>query len=169
MLLKSWQRDTAFVLQCLQHDLGPNLRNLRVGQQVTVDEVREALQIACADVEDVVGIPRDRESRADHRLAGDKRSEFFFASLAVAAQVYPNDCAEAVAHAQLSCRAFTAEFIDCYLALAGTTVLSSVGGYAIEGLGVHLFDRVEGEHSTILGLPMIELLRLLREHGALER
>ena len=74
--------------------------------------------------------------------------------------------AEASAEARLTCRPFSAAFVDCYLDLAGDQILQSVGGYAVEGLGIHLFDRIEGEHSTIIGLPMLHLLRLLREIGA---
>ena len=76
--------------------------------------------------------------------------------------------AEASAEAHLTCRAFTASFIDCYLDYAGDSVLQSVGAYAVEGLGIHLFDKIEGDQSTILGLPMIPLLKLLRDHGAVE-
>ena len=71
------------------------------------------------------------------------------------------------AEAHLTCRTFSEAFVDGYLALAGDSVLQSVGGYAVEGLGIHLFERIEGEQSTILGLPMLPLLRLLRDHGAL--
>jgi septum formation protein len=46
-------------------------------------------------------------------------------------------------------------------------VLGSVGAYRLEGLGIHLFSRVEGEHSAVLGLPMLPLLRFLRGHGVL--
>ncbi len=77
--------------------------------------------------------------------------------------------ADASAHAYVTCREFTADFVDCYLDLAGEGVLQSVGGYAVEGLGIHLFERIEGEHSTVLGLPMLPLLALLRDHGAVER
>lgn len=76
--------------------------------------------------------------------------------------------AEAAAEAHLTCRAYSAAFVECYLAFAGESVLQSVGGYAVEGLGIHLFDRIEGEQSTILGLPMLPLLKLLRENGAVE-
>ncbi len=76
--------------------------------------------------------------------------------------------AEACAEAHLTCRAFSEAFVDCYLDLAGDSVLSSVGGYAVEGLGIHLFEAIEGEQSTILGLPMLPLLRMLRETGAVE-
>jgi septum formation protein len=56
--------------------------------------------------------------------------------------------------------------IAIYLRAAGHAALSSVGGYQIEGLGAHLFERVEGDHTTIMGLPMFKLLARLREMGA---
>lgn len=76
--------------------------------------------------------------------------------------------AESCAQAHLTCRAFSAAFVDCYLDLAGDSVLSSVGGYAVEGLGIHLFEAIHGEQSTILGLPMLALLDMLRAIGAVE-
>ena len=74
--------------------------------------------------------------------------------------------AEACAEARLTCRPFSPDFVDCYLDLAGDSILQSVGGYAVEGLGIHLFERIEGEHSTILGLSMLHLLDILRGIGA---
>lgn len=78
--------------------------------------------------------------------------------------VVATGCAEA----SMNCRPYTPAFVDCYLHLAGESVLQNVGGYAVEGLGIHLFDEIVGEHSTILGLPMLPLLKLLRECGALK-
>ena len=77
--------------------------------------------------------------------------------------------AEACAEARLVCRPFKPEFVDCYLDLAGESVLQSVGGYAVEGLGIHLFENIDGEHSTIVGLSMLHLLEILRGIGAVER
>lgn len=57
--------------------------------------------------------------------------------------------------------------IDAYLGLVGDSVLGSVGCYQIEGLGVALFERVDGAHSTIMGLPILPLLALFRELGLL--
>jgi len=64
-------------------------------------------------------------------------------------------------------RVLSPDFIQSYLDRVGKAVLSSVGGYQIEGLGIQLFDGVRGEHSTILGLPLIPLLGFLREQGAI--
>jgi septum formation protein len=57
--------------------------------------------------------------------------------------------------------------IDEYLDTAGQAVTSSVGAYQLEGLGVHLFERIEGDHFTILGLPLLPLLAFLRSKGLL--
>lgn len=69
--------------------------------------------------------------------------------------------------ARLAMRPFSDSFLERYLAEAGTTVLASVGAYQIEGLGAQLFVRVEGDHSTILGLPLLPVLDFLRGRGAL--
>jgi septum formation protein len=57
--------------------------------------------------------------------------------------------------------------IDVYLDQAGDAVTSSVGAYQLEGLGVHLFERIEGDHFTILGLPLLPLLAFLRSQQLL--
>jgi septum formation protein len=69
--------------------------------------------------------------------------------------------------ADLTMRALDSRQIALYLSCAGPGVLASVGVYQIEGLGVHLFDAIEGDHATILGLPMLKLLSCLRREGAL--
>ena len=67
--------------------------------------------------------------------------------------------------ARLTMRPFTEGFIDAYLERAGTDVLSSVGAYQLEGLGAHLFTRVDGDYFTILGLPLLPLLSFLAGQG----
>jgi septum formation protein len=68
---------------------------------------------------------------------------------------------------RLTMRSFSEAFLDAYLAAEGDLLCASVGGYRLEAMGVHLFSRVEGEHSAILGLPMLPLLGFLRGHGIL--
>jgi septum formation protein len=68
---------------------------------------------------------------------------------------------------RLSMRDVSDAFIEEYLALEGEVLCSSVGAYRVEGPGIQLFDRIEGEHSAILGLPLLPLLRFLRQHGVL--
>jgi septum formation protein len=70
--------------------------------------------------------------------------------------------------ARLSMRPFTDAFLEGYLARVGEDVLGSVGCYQLEGEGVQLFDRIEGDYFTILGLPLTGLLDLLRRHGVLQ-
>ena len=70
--------------------------------------------------------------------------------------------------ASLTMRKLTPEFIGRYLAAAGDEVLASVGAYQLEGLGVQLFDKVEGDYFSILGLPLIPLLDTLRREGVIE-
>jgi septum formation protein len=74
---------------------------------------------------------------------------------------------EAAPVARLTVRGLSAAFIAAYLDAAGAAILGSVGAYQLEGLGVHLFERIEGEHSVILGLPLPPLLEFLREEGSL--
>jgi septum formation protein len=69
--------------------------------------------------------------------------------------------------AHLHMRTLTPEFIETYLARAGDMALKSVGAYQLEGLGIQLFDRIEGDFFTILGLPLLPLLKFLRSEGAI--
>lgn len=69
--------------------------------------------------------------------------------------------------ARLTMRRFSDAFLDEYLDKAGAAVLSSVGAYQLEGLGAQLFMAVDGDHFTILGLPLLALLDFLRENGEL--
>jgi len=73
-----------------------------------------------------------------------------------------------VSTARLTMRDLTPEFIGHYLAAAGHDVLSSVGAYQLEGLGVQLFEKIEGDYFTILGLPMLPLLAELRTLKVIE-
>ena len=66
--------------------------------------------------------------------------------------------------ARLTMRNFTEDFQDHYLASAGEPILSSVGGYQLEGLGSQLFRKIEGDFFSILGLPLLPLLDFLRGH-----
>jgi septum formation protein len=74
---------------------------------------------------------------------------------------------EAVAIAGMTMRRLGEAEIDVYLDEAGDAVTSSVGAYQLEGLGVHLFERIEGDHFTILGLPLLPLLAFLRSERLL--
>jgi septum formation protein len=74
---------------------------------------------------------------------------------------------EAADIARMTMRRLGEADIDAYLDAAGEAVTSSVGAYQLEGLGVHLFERIEGDHFTILGLPLLRLLAFLRSERLL--
>ena len=69
--------------------------------------------------------------------------------------------------AAMTMRQFGPDEIDAYLDQVGDRALASVGAYQIEGPGIRLFERIEGDYFTILGLPLLPLLAWLREEGAL--
>lgn len=73
----------------------------------------------------------------------------------------------ATARATMGMRPLSEAFIADYLDREGDAVLASVGAYRIEGLGAQLFSRIEGDHFTILGLPLLPLLDYLRVRGVL--
>lgn len=69
--------------------------------------------------------------------------------------------------AHLTMRAFSPEFLGRYLAATGPQVYQWVGAYQLDGLGIQLFDRIEGDYHSILGLPLLLLLARLRENQIL--
>jgi septum formation protein len=72
-----------------------------------------------------------------------------------------------VASARLTMRDFSDAFLETYLDVIGPVISETVGGYQLEALGVHLFEEIEGDHTTILGLPLIPVLHALRDLGCL--
>lgn len=75
---------------------------------------------------------------------------------------------EGLSSASLHVRQLSDSFIDRYLDRAGDKVMSSVGAYQLEGEGIHLFSKIEGDYFTILGLPMLPLLEALRNLGVID-
>ena len=67
--------------------------------------------------------------------------------------------------ADLTMRALSDDYIDDYLGLCGEGILSSVGCYHLEGLGAQLFERVEGDYFTVLGMPLLKTLQFCRTQG----
>lgn len=114
------------------------------------------------------GLLHKPESRAEalrqlESLAGRRHSLHAAGAIAIGGVIV----ADFVESAHLTMRPLPPEGLTRYLDLAGPSVLQSVGGYQVEGLGIHLFEKVEGEHSTILGLPLLPLLAALRRLGCL--
>jgi septum formation protein len=74
---------------------------------------------------------------------------------------------ETVECARLTMRSLSKSALDAYLTSAGDRVMQSVGAYQLESLGVHLFEKIEGDHFSILGLPLLPLLGFFRSEGLL--
>ncbi|GKQ54078.1 Maf-like protein [Bradyrhizobium sp. Ce-3] len=109
--------------------------------------------------------PADRAQAAEQLglLAGQTHALHSAVSVARDGKVLFDD----VSVARMTMRRLTAGEIEAYLAQAGEAVTTSVGAYQLEGLGVHLFERIEGDHFTILGLPLLSLLAFLRREKLL--
>jgi septum formation protein len=109
--------------------------------------------------------PRDRASAREQLMTLAGKTHYLHSAVAVAqdGQVLFN----ATDTACLTLRNLSGSFLDQYLDTAGGAVLESVGAYQLEKIGVHLFDRIEGDHFTILGLPLLKLLGFLRRNGSL--
>jgi septum formation protein len=76
---------------------------------------------------------------------------------------------EHVSVARLTMRSFSDRFLKLYLDAVGDAATASVGAYQLEGLGIQLFEQVDGDYFTVLGLPLLETLDFLRERGCLVR
>jgi septum formation protein len=109
--------------------------------------------------------PADLAAAREHlvQLRGRQHSLYTAVSLAVGG----NSAWSTVQEARLRMRPFSDAFLSAYLASAGDGLLGSVGGYQIEGLGVQLFERIEGCHFAIVGLPLVPLLAELRRRGVI--
>ena len=70
-----------------------------------------------------------------------------------------------LARTRMVMRPFSEAFLEDYLEAMGEDALAAVGAYQVEGLGAQLFSRIEGDHTAILGLPLLPLLDFLRGHG----
>ena len=109
--------------------------------------------------------PVDRETAREQLKALAGRTHELHSAVAVARDgrvVFSK-----VDTAKLTMRSLSDPFLDAYLDAASESVMASVGGYQLAGLGSQLFERIEGDYFTILGLPLFALLGFLRKEGSL--
>ncbi len=107
--------------------------------------------------------PADLETARENLLRFRGKTHYLHAAICVARE--GRVLWSEVRTAALTMRDFSPQFLGRYLAAAGDSVLSSVGAYRLESVGVHLFSRIEGDYFTILGLPLLPLLAFLRQEG----
>jgi septum formation protein len=110
--------------------------------------------------------PSDTEEAGAHlaRLAGRTHVLHSAVALARGGELVR----DFVRSARMTMRPLSRDQIARYLAFAGESAIGSVGAYRVEGPGIHLFESIEGDHATILGLPLLPLLAALRELDCLE-
>ncbi|MFL5052189.1 MAG: Maf family protein [Xanthobacteraceae bacterium] len=107
--------------------------------------------------------PAERAQAREQLLALRGRTHTLYSAVAIVRNgTILHEC---IAVARLTMRSFSDEFLERYLDEAGQAVTASVGAYQLERIGIHLFDRIEGDHFTILGLPLLALLAFFRQRG----
>lgn len=109
--------------------------------------------------------PRDRAGAREQLIALAGKTHYLHSAVAVVRD--GKVLFDAADTASLAVRSFSGSFLDRYLEEAGSAVLDCVGAYQLEKIGIHLFDRIDGNHFTILGLPLLKLLDFLRRNGSL--
>jgi septum formation protein len=109
--------------------------------------------------------PSGRSQAAEQLRALAGRSHELHSAVAVASD--GKILFESADIARMTMRRLSEAEIEAYLNEAGEAVTTSVGAYQLEGLGIHLFERIEGDHFTILGIPLLPLLAFLRSERLL--
>lgn len=138
---------------------------------LSVSQRREGLVIGADQMLAIEGEtldkPKDRAEARSHlmRLRGKSHELLCAAAIARGGEVIWRH----VETPRLRMRQFSDAFLEDYLDRGGDALLASVGAYQLEGLGAHLFERVEGDYFSVLGLPLLPLLAFLREQGAVPR
>ncbi|MCV9967359.1 Maf-like protein [Pararhizobium sp. BT-229] len=105
--------------------------------------------------------PRDMQEAGDHLMSLSGQTHQLNSAIVL---TRGNDILwKHVSSARMTVRTLSADFISRHLERVGEKALSSVGAYQLEGEGIQLFEKIEGDYFTILGLPMLPLLAKLRE------
>ena len=163
--------ETAVKTDLLQRSAGPDAiaRQLAELKARDVSSRIEGLVIGADQTLDLGGLlydkPRDLAESRERLAALRGRRHSLHAAVAVAAR---GDVVwSALDTASLTMRDFSDEFLDAYVVRQGEAVTSTTGAYLLEGEGVQLFESIEGDYFSILGLPLLPLLAFLREAKAL--
>ncbi|MET3559505.1 septum formation protein [Bartonella japonica] len=129
-----------------------------------------ALVIGCDQVLDLEGriFHKVTNRREAHQRLCDLSGKKHSLHSAVALVKNGQEIWVEVSSAYMSVRSLSSEFIERYLTRVGADVLNSVGVYQIEGEGIHLFEKIDGDFFTIVGLPLLPLLIKLRHLGAID-
>lgn len=109
--------------------------------------------------------PGDRATARAQLLALSGRTHTLYSAIAFVQNA--SVLFEHVSTARMTMRLLSDRFLECYLDVVGEAATESVGAYQLEGIGIQLFERVEGEYFTVLGLPLMEVLDFLRQQGYL--
>ncbi len=110
--------------------------------------------------------PKDMEQARRHLLAMSGKTHQLNSAIVLAKDDQVLWRHVAVAHMHM--RPLSPQFIGRHLAEVGADALKSVGAYQLEGMGIQLFEKIEGDYFTIVGLPLIPLLQKLREIGEID-
>lgn len=110
--------------------------------------------------------PKDMAAAKDHLLSLSGRTHRLNSAIAFARNEHI--IWEHVAHADMSVRPLTEAFVERRLARVGEKALKSVGAYQLEGEGVQLFEKIDGDYFTIIGLPLLAMLAELRRLGEID-
>lgn len=162
------ERDRFFAAGGLMPDLSAHLACLKaldVSRRRPADLVVGADQTLLCDGR-LFTKPGDRRGVTETLFQLNGRTHILSSAVALArdGQLAWSGASEA----RLTMRSLNADSIERYTETAGSGVYGCVGGYQIEGIGLTLFESIEGDHTTILGLPMLPLLSALRRLGVIE-
>jgi septum formation protein len=138
---------------------------------LAVSELRPSDLVIGADQtlslgDEILHKPADMEAARRHLLKLSGRTHHLNSAVVLARE--GQTLWRHVSSASLTMRTLEPGFIGRYLSRAGDAALSSVGAYQLESIGVQLFDRIEGDHFTIIGLPLLPLLARLRDMEAID-
>jgi septum formation protein len=142
-------------------------QRLAAAKSLDVSCRREGLVIGADQTLDLDGRlfdkPKSLEEARRHLLSFRGRAHALHSAVALsrAGQLIWTD----VASVTMTVRRFSDEFLEAYLKAEGDQLLGCVGAYRLEGWGAQLFDRIEGDYFTVLGLPLLALLPVLRSQG----